>query len=120
MLQYDETTSYRSEELVAFVLTYAKAIAEAHAGAPIRDAVITVPPSFKASERAAMINAATIAGLNVLALMHENTAFAFKYGFDKEAEFTNEPLNVVFYDVGAASYKVSLVTFSSIVGKKNK
>lgn len=39
--------------------------------------------------------------------MHENTAFAFKYGFDKESEFSTEKdTNVVFYNLGAASYQV--------------
>mmetsp|Transcript_13703 Transcript_13703/g.41714 ORF Transcript_13703/g.41714 Transcript_13703/m.41714 type:complete len:146 (-) Transcript_13703:2109-2546(-) len=69
----------------------------------------------------AMHNAASIAGLTVLSLMHENTAFAFKYGFDKESEFSTEKdTNVVFYNLGAASYQVSLVSFSSVMGKKNK
>jgi len=112
--------TYKVEEAVAFVLSYAKQIAEKHAGSAVKDAVITIPPYFRHEERLAMMSAATIAGLNVLSLMHDNTAFAFKYGFDKEAEFTGEPTNVVFYDLGAASYKVSLVTFSSVVGKKNK
>ena len=117
--QYGNGT-YKAEEAVAFVLSYAKQIAEKHAGSAVRDAVITVPPFFRHEERLAMMSAASIAGLNVLSLMHDNTAFAFKYGFDKEAEFTGEPTNVVFYDLGASSYKVSLVTFSSVVGKKNK
>ena len=34
-----------------------------------------------------MLNAAAIAGLNVLSLLHEPSAFAFKYGFDKESDF---------------------------------
>ena len=102
------------------MLSYAKQIADNHAGAKVKDCVITIPPFFAHAERQAMINAAAIAGLNVLALVHENTAFAFKYGFDKEKEFADQPLNVVFYDLGATSYKVSLVNFFSTVGKKNK
>lgn len=68
-----------------------------------------------------------------------------RYGFDKENDFTAEPTNVVFYDLGASSYKVrqalwrcggsecgvqplpppcrlqvSIVSFSATVGKKNK
>ena len=119
ILKYGNGT-YRGEELVAFVLSYAKQIADNHAGAKVKDCVITIPPFFAHAERQAMINAAAIAGLNVLALVHENTAFAFKYGFDKEKEFADQPLNVVFYDLGATSYKVSLVNFFSTVGKKNK
>uniref|UniRef100_A0A7S0Q2K2 Uncharacterized protein n=1 Tax=Coccolithus braarudii TaxID=221442 RepID=A0A7S0Q2K2_9EUKA len=121
VISHGENSTFRGEELVAFVLSYAKQIAEAHAGSAIKDAVILVPPYFKATERTAMLNAAAIAQLNVLSLMHENTAFAFKYGFDKESEFkTNETTNIVFYDMGATSYKVSLASFTSIAGKKNK
>ena len=79
----------------------------AQAGSPVKDAVITIPAFFKETERTAMHNAAAIAGLNVLSLMHENTAYAFKYGFDKESEFNSEDeTNVVFYNMGAASYQV--------------
>jgi len=121
LTKYGTNSSFRPEELVAFVLSYAKQLAEAHAGSPVKDAVITVPPFWKEPERNAMLGAAEIAGLHVLSLMHENTAFAFKYGFDKESEFSStDPTNVVFYDMGAASYKVSLVSFSTTVGKKNK
>ena len=45
---------------------------------PPQDCVITIPPYFDHVQRAAMINAAAIAGLNVLSLVHENAAFAFK------------------------------------------
>ena len=45
---------------------------------PPQDCVITIPPYFDHVQRAAMINAAAIAGLNVLSLVHENSAFAFK------------------------------------------
>jgi hypoxia up-regulated 1 len=72
------------------------------------------------SERLALMRAAEIANLNVLSLVHETTAVAFKYGFDKEALFAEKPLNVVFYDLGAAAYKVSVVEFASSVSKKNK
>ena len=65
VIKYGENSTYRGEELVAFVLSYAKQIAEAHAGSVIKDCVITIPPYFNHVERAAMINAAAIAGLNV-------------------------------------------------------
>ncbi|KAL1495130.1 hypothetical protein AB1Y20_016997 [Prymnesium parvum] len=120
LVRHGANETFRGEELVAFVLSYAKQISEAHAGSAIKDCVITIPPYFDHIQRAAMINAAAIAGLNVLSLMHENTAFAFKYGFDKESEFSPEPTNVVFYDLGATSFKVSVVSFSTTVGKKNK
>jgi len=121
VLQYSENTTIRGEEMVAYVLSYAKQIAEGHAKTAIKDAVITVPPFWRATERRAMLSAASIAQLNVLSLMHDSTAFAFKYGFDKESEFSpDKPTNVVFYDIGASSLKASLVSFSTTVGKKNK
>ena len=44
-----------------------------------------------------------------------------RYGFDKEADFKADvPTNVVFYDLGMTSYKVSVVSFTAVVGKKNK
>jgi len=121
LMRYDVNATYRPEEMVAFVLSYAKQIAEGHAKTSIKDCVITIPPFFGHLERLAMLNAASIAGLNVLSLLHESTAFAFKYGFDKESEFSVEsPTNVVFYDLGASSYKVSVVQFGAVLGKKNK
>ena len=121
VLRYDKNSTYRPEEMVAFVLSYAKQIAEGHAGSSVKDCVITIPPFFNHLQRLALLNAATIAGLNVLSLIHEPTAFAFKFGFDKESDFkADSPTNVVFYDLGSTSYKVSVVTFSATVGKKNK
>jgi len=121
ILRYGSNSTFRPEEMVAFVLSYAKQIAEGHAGSAVKDCVITVPPFFGHLERHAMLNAAAIAGLNVLSLIHDPSAVAFKYGFDKESELkVDEPTNVVFYDLGMTSYKVSVVSFNSVLGKKNK
>ena len=76
-LRYSKNETYRPEEMVAFVLSYAKQIAEAHAESSVKDCVIAIPPFFGHLERHAMLNAAAIAGLNVLSLVHEPTAFAF-------------------------------------------
>jgi hypoxia up-regulated 1 len=119
-IKQDASTSYLIEELGAFILSYAKKISEAHVEGVVRDCVLTVPPYWKVSERLALLRAAEIANLNVLSLVHETTAVAFKYGFDKETLFAEKPLNVVFYDLGASSYKVSVVEFASTVNKKNK
>ena len=43
--------TYRPEETAAFVLSYAKQIAEKHAGASVKDCVITVPPFFRHEAR---------------------------------------------------------------------
>ena len=62
------------------VLHYAKTIAEAQARASLRDAVITVPPYFGQAQRQALLDAAALAGLNVLALVSDHTAAALLVG----------------------------------------
>lgn len=41
---------------------------------PVKDVVITVPAYFNQAERRAMVDAAEIAGVNLLQLMNDNTA----------------------------------------------
>jgi len=119
-IKQDDATTYFVEELAAFVLSYAKKISEAHVGGTVRDCVLTVPPFWKATERLALLRAADIANLNVLSLVHDGTAVAFKYGFDKEALFVEKPMNVVFLDLGSSALKVTAVEFSATANKKNK
>jgi len=51
LYKYGSNATYKPEEAVAFVLSYAKQIAEAHAGSVIKDCVITVPPSWRHEAR---------------------------------------------------------------------
>ena len=44
--------------------------------------MVSVPAFFNDSQRQATLDAATIAGLNVLRLLNEPTAAAIAYGFD--------------------------------------
>ena len=56
------------------ILSNARQLAEAIAEEPIKEVVLTVPPFWSQDERAALLDAAELAGMKVLALMHENTA----------------------------------------------
>ncbi|XP_059664815.1 heat shock 70 kDa protein 17 [Cornus florida] len=104
-------TVYSPEELAAMLLSYALKLAESHSKVPIKDAVITVPPYFGQAERKALIQAAQLAGLNVLSLLHEHSGAALQYGIDKD--FSNGSRHVVFYDMGASSTYAALVYFSA-------
>ena len=77
------------------------------------DVVITVPGWYTDIQRRALLDAAQIAGLNVLRLINDTTAVALGYGITKsdlpEAE---NPRHVVFVDVGHSSMSVSVVAFS--------
>lgn len=80
----------------------------------VTDCVITVPPYFSDVMRRSVLDAANIAGLNVLRLMNETTAVALQYGILRTLP-EKDPIRVMFLDVGHASLNVSLVSF--IAGK---
>ncbi|CAL4884971.1 unnamed protein product [Urochloa decumbens] len=106
----DDGQVYSVEEIVAMVLHYAAGLADAHVGAPVRDAVVTVPPYFGQAERRALTQAAQLAGINVLALINEHAGAALQYGIDKD--FSNASRHVIFYDMGAGSTYAALVYYS--------
>jgi molecular chaperone HscC len=96
---------YRAEELSALVLRSLKADAEALLGAPVEEAVITVPAYFNDLQRKATKAAGALAGLKVERLLTEPTAAALAYGL--RAEEDEEFLLVV--DLGGGTFDVSLL-----------
>jgi len=105
----DDRSLFRVEELIAMILQYAKRIAEDYSETTVKDAVITVPSYFSQFEREALLDAAEIAGLNVLTLVDENAAAALQHGIYKE--FPNETSTILIYNMGAASTQVTVVDF---------
>uniref|UniRef100_A0A5B6YQT0 Heat shock 70 kDa protein 17 n=1 Tax=Davidia involucrata TaxID=16924 RepID=A0A5B6YQT0_DAVIN len=112
----DGVTVYSAEELVAMVLSYALNLAEFHSKVPIKDAVITVPPYFGQTERKGLLQAAQLAGINVLSLINEHSGAALQYGIDKD--FSNGSRHVIFYDMGSSSTYAALVYFSAYNAKE--
>lgn len=112
----DDGTEYTAEELVAMVLSYAMNLAEFHSKVPIKDAVISVPPYFGQAERNGLLQAAQLAGINVLSLINEHSGAALQYGIDKD--FSNESRHVIFYDMGSSSTYAALVYFSAYTRKE--
>jgi hypoxia up-regulated 1 len=111
-----EEVSYTPEELLAMLLQHAKLLALNHGGKVIKDCVITVPSSFTQHERSALYTAASIADLNVLTLIEENTAAALQYGIDRVHE---TPTNVLYYNMGAEGIQVTIVNYSSYLVKES-
>ncbi|EGR34515.1 hypothetical protein IMG5_009240 [Ichthyophthirius multifiliis] len=101
------------EEVVAMILKTAKKNAEIKAELQnIRDCVITVPTNYSLRTRTALVQAARIAGLSPLNLIHENTAAALHFGITKLEEGSSE--TVLFYNMGATTTQASLVEYQFI------
>ncbi|KAM9957502.1 hypothetical protein ACTFIR_009609 [Dictyostelium discoideum] len=120
---YDDETNYSAEELTGMLLRRVKDMASSYAGSSIKDCAITIPPYFTQQQRQALLDAAQLAGLNVLSLIHDINAAALSFAMDRT--FLEKNQSVIFYDMGARHTSVSLVEFEShneqIKGvKKNK
>ncbi|KAF8149402.1 heat shock protein 70 family [Crassisporium funariophilum] len=108
-----EKSSYSATQLTAMYLGKLRDITAAELKTGVTDVVIAVPGWFTDIQRRALIDAASIVGLNVLRLINDTTATALGYGITKsdlpEAE---TPRHVIFVDVGHADLSVAVVAFS--------
>jgi len=97
-------TRHSAPEISAMILQKLKKAAEDYVGAPVTDAVITVPAYFNDAQRQATKDAGRIAGLNVLRIVNEPTAAALAYGLDKKKDET-----IVVYDFGGGTFDISVL-----------
>src|SRR6266702_4751176 len=102
-IQLGERT-YTPPEISAQILRQLKRNAERFFGAPVKQAVITVPAYFNDAQRQATKDAGRIAGLDVLRLVNEPTAASLAYGLDKKKNGI-----IVVYDLGGGTFDISIL-----------
>jgi Fe-S protein assembly chaperone HscA len=91
-------------EISAYILRQLKRNAERFFGAPVTQAVITVPAYFNDAQRQATKDAGRMAGLDVLLLVNEPTAAALAYGLDRAKVGT-----IAVYDLGGGTFDISIL-----------
>ena len=108
---------YRPEEICSYILSYIKTIANEYLHLDKSNtlkAVITVPAYFNDAQRQATLDAAHIAGLDVLKMINEPTAAAIAYGLGNRTWKNNlSGGNIIMYDFGAGTLDVSLMNISN-------
>lgn len=97
-------------EIAALLLDQSRRYAETALGVRVRDCVIAVPAYFNEGQKAAVREAAEIAGMTVKKLVHEPTAVALAYGFNKGGD-----ARVVIVDMGGVRLDVSVMEIAGNV-----
>src|ERR1700743_2338666 len=95
---------YTPPEISAYILRQLKRNAERYFGAPVTQAVITVPAYFNDAQRQATKDAGRMAGLEVLRLVNEPTAAALAYGLDRQRDGI-----VAVFDLGGGTFDISIL-----------
>ncbi len=94
---------YTPAELSSFILKHLAVNYEKIHG-PIAGAVVTVPAYFNDPERKATMEAAHLAGLNILGIVNEPTAAALYYSSIKNINGTN-----LVFDLGGGTFDLTIL-----------
>ncbi|KAL5737675.1 hypothetical protein ACOSP7_030436 [Xanthoceras sorbifolium] len=108
-----ETHTFTPVQVMGMLFAHLKDITEKNLELPVADCVIGVPSYFTDLQRREYLNAATIAGLKPLKLIHDCTATALGYGIYKTDFSSGGTTYVAFVDIGHCDTQVSIVAFEA-------
>ncbi|KAL8107761.1 hypothetical protein AgCh_024240 [Apium graveolens] len=108
-----ERRSFTPVQIVGMLFAHLKQMAEKSLEMCVEDCVIGIPSYFTEFQRRVYLDAAEIAGLRPLRLMHDCTATALGYGIYRTEYPSNGPSNVVFVDIGHCDTQVTVAAFES-------
>ncbi|CAJ1971393.1 unnamed protein product [Sphenostylis stenocarpa] len=108
-----ESYVFTPVQIVAMLFAHLKTMAEKYFGTTFSDCVIGVPSYFTNLQRQAYLNAAAIAGLKPLRLIHDCTATALSFGVYKTDFASEAPIYVAFVDIGHCDTQVSIAAFQA-------
>uniref|UniRef100_A0A0D6QY02 Uncharacterized protein n=1 Tax=Araucaria cunninghamii TaxID=56994 RepID=A0A0D6QY02_ARACU len=107
-----EIKTFTPTQILGMILSNLKQIAVKNLETTaVSDCVIGIPAYFTDLQRRAYLDAAAIAKLKPLRLMHESAAIALSYGIYKTDLPENRSINVVFVDIGHCDTQVSVAAF---------
>jgi heat shock protein 4 len=108
-----EKRQFTSTQLISMFLSKIKTTAAAELKLPVKEIVMSVPAWFTDIQRRSLMDAAEIAGLQLLRLINDTTAAALGWGITKLDLPTGDekPKRVAFVDIGHSEYTCSIVEF---------
>ena len=97
-----EKLTFTPVEILGMLFNHLKQVAVKNLESDVVDCVIGIPSYFTDLQRREYLDAAFVAGLNTLMLMHDGTAIALGYGIYKtDLDLSSKgPTIVVFVDIG--------------------
>lgn len=108
-----EVHEFTPVQILGMLLSHLKQIAEKNLEMPVSECVIGIPSYFTDLQRRAYLDAAAIAGLKPLRLLHDCTATALGYGIYKTDISNSNPVYTVFVDIGHCDTQICIALFET-------
>ena len=96
------------EQISSFVIKKMVQSAEEYLNKRVKKLVISIPHNFSEEQRNSTIEAAKLAGIEVLRTIHEPTAAALAYGL-QEKDNLKDNKKILVFDLGGGTFDVSIL-----------